>query len=81
MEKIRKSDKKENEDKETKELLEIYNKDDIMLMFNCENDKALRFMRLMFQMKVAIKIGKEYYVLKEDLLKFMEDYKGRKLLI
>lgn len=64
-----------------KELLEIYNKKDIMKMFKCESDKALRILKIMYQMKVAIKIGKEYYVEKKALIRFLEDFQGEEIFI
>ena len=50
-------------------------------MFHCESDKALRILKVMFQMKEANKIGKEYYVDKESLQRFLERYKGEELFI
>ena len=41
-----------------KELLEIYNKEDIMNMLNCESAKALKLLRVMHQMHIAFKIGR-----------------------
>lgn len=66
---------------ESKELLDIYNKEDIMKMFKCESDKALRILRLMFLTRDGFKIGREYYVTKKSLEKFMEDIKGKSLYI
>lgn len=61
--------------------IEIYGKQDIMKMFKCESDKALRLLKVMFQMHEANKIGKEYYVDKESLIRFLYDYKGREIFI
>lgn len=52
-----------------------------MKIFKCESDKALKILKIMFQMKEANKIGKEYYVDKESLLQFLEKYKGEEILI
>ena len=66
---------------EDKYHIEIYGKQDIMKMFKCESDKALRLLKVMFQMHEANKIGKEYYVDKESLIRFLYDYKGREIFI
>lgn len=66
---------------EDKYHIEIYGKQDIMKMFKCESDKALRLLKVMFQMHEANKIGKEYYVDKESLIRFLDDYKGREIFI
>ena len=58
-----------------------YGKKEIMDMFHCESDKALKILKIMFQMREANKIGKEYYVEKHALFKFMEDMRGRELHI
>lgn len=71
-----------NEVKNTeKVLLDIYGKNDIMKMFKCESDKALKILRIMYQMKMANKIGKEYYVDKESLTQFLNEFKGNEILI
>ena len=64
-----------------KELLELYCKNDIMKMFKCESDKALKILKIMYQMKMANKIGKEYYVKRESLIQFLEDFEGHEILI
>lgn len=64
-----------------KNLLEVYGKHDIMKMFKCESDKALKILKIMYQMKMANKIGKEYYVERESLIQFLEDFKGQEILI
>lgn len=67
--------------KNDKQLLDIYGKQDIMKIFKCESDKALRILKVMFQMDEAIKIGKEYYVDRNDLVSFIERYKGKEVCI
>ena len=52
-----------------------------MIMFKCESDKALKILKIMYQMKMANKIGKEYYVERENLIQFLEDFKGQEILI
>ena len=69
------------EQNETKELLDIYNKEDIMKMFKCESDKALRFLKLMLQLGEAIKIGREYYIYKDNLIKVLHEFEGKELII
>ena len=64
-----------------KDVLDIYGKNDIMKMFKCESDKALKILKIMYQMKMANKIGKEYYVERESLIQFLEDFKGQEILI
>lgn len=59
----------------------IYNKDDIMNLFKCESDKALRILKLMYSMQEANKIGREYYVTQESLLNFLRDMQGREIII
>lgn len=59
----------------------IYNKDDIKMLLTCENDKALRFLKVLYQMKYAIKIGKEYYVKAEDFEKFINQHLGQEIAI
>lgn len=66
---------------QTKEDARLYNKEDIMSIFKCESDKALRILRLAYQMKYATKIGKEYYMSKEDFKSFLEQIKGRNTII
>lgn len=70
-----------NNFQEEKKLLDIYCKQDIMNIFKCESDKALKILKIMFQMKFANKIGKEYYVEKENLIEFLNSYKGEEILI
>ena len=67
--------------KMNKEPLDVYGKQDIMKIFKCESDKALKILKIMFQMKEANKIGKEYYVDKDTLLNFLDRYKGEEIVI
>lgn len=64
-----------------KQLIDLYDKSDIMKMFKCESDKALRILKIMYQMNEACKIGKQYYVERECLLRFLEDFKGKEIII
>ena len=66
---------------QTEEDKKLYNKEDIMNIFSCESDKALRILRLAHQMKYATKIGKEYYISKIDFKSFLDQIKGRNTII
>lgn len=59
----------------------LYNKEDIMNIFSCESDKALWILRLLYSMKEATKIGREYYISKESFEQFVEDMKGKEVAI
>lgn len=61
--------------------LELFDKQSIMVLLKCESDKALRFLKLMYQMKYAVKIGNQYYVKKDDFERFFDDFKGRAVAI
>ena len=43
----------------------IYNKEDIMIMFKCKSDKALKILKFLYSINEAIKIGREYYIEKK----------------
>ena len=64
-----------------KDKIELYGKRDIMELFKCESDKALRILKVMYQMNMANKIGKEYYVEKNKLIAFLEDFRGQEILL
>ena len=59
----------------------LYGKSEIMKLLGCGNQKALNFLKLLFQMQYAIKIGKSYIVKAEDLDRFFEDFKGQEISI
>lgn len=59
----------------------IYNKEDIMKLFKCESDKALKILKFLYSMSEANKIGREYYVTHESLMNFLKDMQGREILI
>ena len=61
--------------------IELLGKRDIMELFKCESDKALRILKVMYQMNMANKIGKEYYVEKAKLVQFLEEFRGQDVLI
>lgn len=59
----------------------VYDKNDIMELLQCGNQKALNFLKLLFQMKYAIKVGKSYLIKVEDFDRFFEDFKGKEIVI
>lgn len=59
----------------------IYNKEDIMIMFKCKSDKALKILKFLYSINEAIKIGREYYIEKNNLMQFLNDYKGDNISI
>ena len=60
---------------------EMLTKSDIMKMFDCENDKALKILKVMYQMGYGNKIGKEYYISSASQINFVEDMRGKELAI
>ena len=44
-------------------------------------DKALRILRLLYSMKEATKIGREYDISQESFDHFVEDMKGKEVII
>lgn len=59
----------------------MLNKCDIMNIYHCESDKALRILKIMFQMGYGNKIGKEYYISRKSQTKFVNDMAGREVFI
>lgn len=56
-------------------------KKDIMELYHCESNKALRILKLMFQMGYGNKIGKEYYVSWKAHEDFVKDMVGKEVYI
>ena len=56
-------------------------KKDIMDIYNCESNKALRILKLMFQMGYGNKIGKEYYISQESQNEFIKNMVGKEVYI
>lgn len=56
-------------------------KKDIMDIYHCESDKALRILKLMFRMGYGNKIGKEYYVSSESQEEFIKNIVGKEVFI
>lgn len=59
----------------------LYGKNEIMELLQCGNQKALNFLKLLYQMKYAIKVGKSYLIKAEDFDRFYEDFKGHGIKI
>ena len=59
----------------------MLDKSDIMDIYNCESNKALKILRLMFQMGYGNKIGKEYYISKESQEEFVKNMTGKQVYI
>ena len=59
----------------------IYGKNDIMNMYSCESNKALKILKLLFQMGKGNKIGKEYYVTKQNHNDFIRSFQGKEVAI
>ena len=55
----------------------IYGKKEIMELFGCESDKALRILKFMCQVNDAMKIGREYYATEAQLRRFLNDFEGK----
>lgn len=59
----------------------LYGKNEIMLLLGCGDQKALNFLKLLFQMQYAIKVGKSYLIKSEDFDRFFDDFKGQEIVI
>ena len=64
-----------------KSSLKVLGKKDIMEIYHCESDKALKILKLMFQMGYGNKIGKEYYVTKKSQEDFIDNMRGKEVFI
>lgn len=60
---------------------DIYDVKDVEIIFRCEHQKALRIMKLLFSMKYALKMGKNYYVKRDDFERFFSDFAGKDVAI
>lgn len=52
-----------------------------MALYQCESNKALRILKLIFQMGYGNKIGKEYYVPQDKHTEFMRNFAGKEVFI
>lgn len=59
----------------------ILSKKDIMRIYQCESNKALKILKLMFQMGYGNKIGKEYYISKQSQDDFVKNMAGKEVFI
>lgn len=64
-----------------KSSLKVLGKKDIMEIYHCESDKALKILKLMFQMGYGNKIGKEYYVTRKSQEDFIDNMRGKEVFI
>jgi hypothetical protein len=60
---------------------QMYGKNDIMRIYGCESNKALRILKLIFQIGKGNKIGREYYVSRKNHDDFLRNYQGKEVLI
>lgn len=60
---------------------QVLTKTDIMSIYKCESNKALRILKLMFQMGYGNKIGKEYYISLESQNDFLTAMRGKEIFI
>ena len=61
--------------------LDLLGKKDIMRIFCCQSAKALDILRFLYGNNMATKIGKEFYVTKDNLKKFISIYMGKNIVI
>lgn len=59
----------------------MLSKKEIMEIYHCESNKALRILKLMFQMGYGNKIGKEYYISRESQDEFIKSMLGKEVFI
>ena len=64
-----------------REEKQMYSRDDIKAIYNCENAKALNILKFMFQTGNGIKVGREYYVTVKAHDEFLKIYKGKTVFI
>lgn len=80
---IKERDKKIEEllKKELPDSVLVLNKHDIMKIFNKESDFALRFFRASKAAGFSTKVGKEYYISRDNFRKFLKTYQGQEFCI
>ena len=59
----------------------MLNKQDIMDIYHCESAKALKILRVMFNMGYGNKIGKEYYASRQSHEEFVTAMAGKEVFI
>ena len=72
---------KECIDQMQKDACVIYGKDDIINIYGCKDNKALSILKFLHQLKLGIKIGKEYYVTKRNHDDFLRIYQGKEVFV
>ena len=81
VDKLRTIEQLENVTKENDKIVTLLTKSDIIDIFECEDQKALKLMRLLQSMGYAIRIGREYYIQKSRLVDFLTEMEGRKVVL
>lgn len=61
--------------------IEVLGLEDICSIFNWEEQKGRKFLKMATQMKYATKIGKQPIITKENLEKYLEFLKGKELTL
>lgn len=59
----------------------MLNKQDIMQIYHCESNKALRILKVMFNMGYGNKVGKEYYTSQQSHEEFVAAMAGKEVFI
>lgn len=59
----------------------MLNKQNIMEIYHCESDKALKILKVMFNMGYGSKIGKEYYASRQSHEDFIAAMAGKEVFI
>lgn len=59
----------------------MLNKQNIMEIYHCESDKALKILKVMFNMGYGSKIGKEYYASRQSHEAFITAMAGKEVFI
>ena len=60
---------------------DVYDVKDVEIIFKCEHQKALRIMKLLFSMNYALKMGKSYYVKRDEFERFFTNFQGKEIAI
>jgi len=56
-------------------------KGNFIVFIDSDDTISSDYLKILYQMKLANKIGKEYYVEKENLIQFLKDFKGEEIVI
>ena len=74
------SDQMDNK-KSDKSLQNLLNKKDIMQMFSCKDEKALKILKRMCSQNLAFRLNKEYYTTQENCERYVKLNMGRKAYV